>query len=72
MKPTAATAILATAEKLARAGATEFEIGPHEDDETKWYAKAMFKGETVEVRDAVGPTEAADAITRRVAEIKLT
>ncbi len=59
-------AILACAELIGRTRATEFEIGFQEDDETLWYAKAIYEGKDVEVRDRKGPTEAADALARRL------
>lgn len=60
-------AIMACADLVGRTGATEFRIGylndfpPHE-----WYAHARYKGTRITEGNCAGPSEAADALCRRL------
>lgn len=63
-------AIVACADLGHRSGATSFEIGYlHDDvpiDKAGWYATVIFQGAKLIAADAKGPTEAADALARRL------
>lgn len=63
-------AVIATADLVGRTGATEFEIGYLHDDvpmeEAGWYATAVFRGAKIIEDDHRGPTEAAEALARRL------
>jgi hypothetical protein len=62
-------AVVALADLVGRTGAREFEIGWVHDDvpseEAGWYATAKFKGARI-TEEGAGPTEAADALSRRL------
>lgn len=59
-------AVIACADLVGRAGATEFQIGYlHDDvpaDQAGWYAHAQYKGARITAEDHPGPAEAADAL----------
>lgn len=63
-------AVIATADLIGRAGATSFQIGYLHDDvpvaEAGWYAHAQYRGARLIVEDQPGPTEAAEALARRI------
>lgn len=63
-------AVVAAVELVGRTGATGFEIGYlHDDvpsDRAGWYAHAQYKGARISEEDHRGPTEAADALARRL------
>lgn len=63
-------AVVATADLVGRTGGTEFEIGYLHDDvpteEAGWYATAVFRGAKIIEDDHPGPTEAAEALARRL------
>jgi hypothetical protein len=60
-------AVLACADLVGRAGASEFEIG-YTGDETdpRWYAHAKYRGARLQVQDHRDPTGAAMALAARL------
>lgn len=63
-------AIKAVVDLGGRTGATGFEIGYlHDDvpvDQAGWYAHVQLRGTRILVEDCKGPTEAAEALSRRL------
>lgn len=64
-------ALMASADLIRRAAASEFQIGSMDDDdvpieEARWFCKARWGGEMLVEEDHVGPVEAADALAARV------
>jgi hypothetical protein len=63
-------AVVAAADLVGRAGAREFEIGYLHDDvpveEAGWYANAKYRGTRITEENHRGPTEAAEALARRI------
>lgn len=63
-------AVVACVDLVGRTGATGFEIGYLHDDvpseEAGWYAHAQLRGARITEQDHRGPTEAADALARRI------
>lgn len=63
-------AVAAAADLVGRTGATGFEIGYLHDDvpveQAGWYAHAQYRGGRITVQDQPGPTEAAEALARRL------
>ena len=60
-------AVLACADLVGRTGAKEFRIGYLNDDApNQWYARASYKGTRITEQDYRGPSEAADALSRRL------
>lgn len=62
-------AVVAAADLVGRTGATGFEIGYLHDDvpneEAGWYASAQYRGARI-IEESSGPTEAAEALARRL------
>lgn len=63
-------AIVAAVDLVGRTGAGEFEVGYLHDDapveEAGWYASAIFRGAKIIEEDHRSPTEAAEALARRL------
>lgn len=63
-------ALIACADLIGRTGATNFEIGYLHDDvpaeDAAWYAHAQFRGARITEENHRGPTEAAEALARRI------
>lgn len=63
-------AVVAAVDLVGRAGATEFEVGYLHDDvpaeEAGWYAHAKYRGTRITEENHRGPTEAAEALARRI------
>lgn len=63
-------AIVAAVDLVGRAGAEGFEIGFLHDDvpveDAGWYAHAQYRGTRIIEEDHRGPTEAAEALARRL------
>lgn len=63
-------AVVAAVDVVGRSGAKEIEIGYLHDnvpvDEAGWYATARYKGTKVIESDHRGPSEAADALAKRI------
>jgi len=63
-------ALIAAADLVGRTGARGLEIGHLHDDvpaeEAGWYAHAQFRGARITEEDHRGPTEAAEALARRL------
>lgn len=60
-------AVVACADLAGRTGATGFQIGYLSDDPPHgWYAYAQYRGARISADDQPGPSEAADALSRRL------
>src|SRR5258706_845767 len=60
-------AVLACADLVGRTGATEFQIGYlHDEPPQQWYAHAQYRGTRITEENHAGPSEAADALCRRL------
>jgi hypothetical protein len=63
-------AVIACADLVGRTGAANFQIGYLHDgvpaDQAGWYAHAQYRGGRITVEDQPGPSEAADALARRL------
>jgi hypothetical protein len=63
-------AVIACADLVARAGASQFEFGHMHDDvpveEAGWYATAFYRGTRITVDERRSPTEAAMALAERL------
>ena len=62
--------VIACADLVKRTGAEHFQIGYLHDDvpvaEAGWYAEARYRGGRIIAQDHAGPSEAADALARRI------
>lgn len=62
-------AVIACADLVGRAGATQFKLGYLHDDvpieEAGWYAHAQYRGARITVDDRRSPSEAALAFAER-------
>lgn len=63
-------AVNACVDLIGRSGGKEFEIGYLDEDvpveEARWWAKAQYKGARVMVEDKTSPTEACEALVRKI------
>lgn len=63
-------AIHASADLVGRTGATNLEVGHlHENvpvEKADWYAQAQYRGSRISVEHHAGPTEALEALVRRI------
>ena len=60
-------AVLACADLVGRTGAKEFQIGYlHDEPPHQWYAHAQYRGTRITEEHCSGPSEAADALCRRL------
>lgn len=65
-------ALIACVDLVGRTGATGFQIGYlHDDvpaDQAGWWAHAQYRGARLSAQDHKSPTDAADALARRLLE----
>src|SRR5258706_493846 len=60
-------AVLACTDLVGRTGAKEFQLGYlHDEPPHQWYAQAQYKGARIIEENHAGPSEAADALSRRL------
>lgn len=59
--------MLACTDLVGRTGAKEFQLGYlHDEPPHQWYAQAQYKGARIIEENHAGPSEAADALSRRL------
>src|SRR5258706_5192328 len=63
----AGESVLASTDLVGRTGAKEFQLGYlHDEPPHQWYAQAQYKGARIIEENHAGPSEAADALSRRL------